>query len=66
MDNFKKVENIDEKLEKIGNLYAISAYLRSAIKEKDNLVNEISQKILQIRQKVEEKVEEIDFEALDK
>ncbi|GIM52489.1 hypothetical protein CAPN004_15190 [Capnocytophaga cynodegmi] len=66
LDNFKKVENIDEKLEKIGTLYAISAYLRSAIKEKDNLINEISQKILQIRQKVEEKVEKIDFEALDK
>ncbi|GJQ06486.1 hypothetical protein CAPN010_06440 [Capnocytophaga cynodegmi] len=66
LDNFKKVENIDEKLEKIGTLYAISAYLRSAIKEKDNRINEISQKILQIRQKVEEKVEKIDFEALDK
>ncbi|MFK8276042.1 hypothetical protein ACI76Y_10250 [Capnocytophaga cynodegmi] len=66
LDNFKKVENIDEKLEKIGTLYAISAYLRSAIKEKDNRINEISQKILQIHQKVEEKVEKIDFEALDK
>lgn len=61
LDNFKKVENIDEKLEKIGTLYAISAYLRSAIKEKDNRINEISQKILQIRQKVEEKVKKIDF-----
>ncbi|GIJ95323.1 hypothetical protein CAPN002_25410 [Capnocytophaga stomatis] len=66
LDNFKKIDNIDEKLEKIGTLYAISAYLRTAIKEKDNRLNEISQKILQVRHKIEEKVEEIDFEALNK
>ncbi|CEN32895.1 hypothetical protein [Capnocytophaga cynodegmi] len=66
MDNFKKVENIDEKLEKIETLYTISAYLRSAIKEKDNRINEISQKTLQIRQKSRGKSKKIDFEALDK
>lgn len=66
LDNFTKIEKIDEKLEKIGTLYAISAYLRTAIKEKDARLDEISRKILEIRQKVEEKTDEIDFEALEK
>lgn len=50
----------------IGALYAISAYLRTAIKEKDERLNEISQKIVEIRQKAEQKVEEIDFKSLEK
>lgn len=53
LDNFTKIEKIDEKLEKIGTLYAISAYLRTAIKEKEARLDEISRKILEIRQKVE-------------
>lgn len=66
MDNFQKIENIDEKLNQIGALYAISAYLRTAIKEKEKRIEQISQKILQIHQNVEKEVEEIDFEELKK
>lgn len=66
LDKFAKIENIDAKLTQIGSLYAISAYLRTAIKEKDDRLNEISQKIVEIRQKVEQKVDEIDFKSLEK
>lgn len=66
LDKFAKIENIDTKLTQIGSLYAISAYLRTAIKEKDDRLNEISQKIVEIRQKVEQKVDEIDFKSLEK
>lgn len=66
IDQFVKIEKIDEKLAQIGTFYAISAYLRTAIKEKDSRLTEISQQILEIREKAEQKVEEIDFKALEK
>ncbi|UZA22585.1 hypothetical protein [Moraxella bovis] len=49
LDNFKKVNDIDGKLANIGKLYAISAFFRSAIKEKDNRLDMINIKIKQVR-----------------
>ncbi|MDO4230321.1 MAG: hypothetical protein Q4C98_10940 [Capnocytophaga sp.] len=66
LDNFQKIEQIDTKIAQIGAFYAISAFLRTAIKEKEERLNEISQKISEIREKMEKKVEEIDFNELEK
>lgn len=66
LDNFQKIEKIDEKLSQIGSLYAISAYLRTAIKEKEWRLDEISEKIAEIRQKMERKVDEIDLKRLER
>ncbi|OPH37194.1 Uncharacterised protein [Moraxella lacunata] len=49
LDNFKRVNDIDGKLARIGKLYAISAFFRSAIKEKDNRLDMINTKIKQVR-----------------
>lgn len=66
LDGFKKVENIDDKLKLIGELYAISAFLRTAIKEKENRLNIINDKIRKVRQQEDELLERIDMVELDK
>lgn len=66
LDGFKKVENIDDKLKLIGELYAISAFLRTAIKEKEKRLNIINEKIRKVRQKEDELLEKIDLIELDK
>lgn len=66
LDSFKKVENIDDKLKLIGELYAISAFLRTAIKEKEKRINIINDKIREIRQKEDALLEDIDMKILDK
>lgn len=40
-DSNKRVENIEEKLKEIAELYSVSAYLRTAIKEKDKRIDDI-------------------------
>lgn len=66
LDGFKKVDNIDKKLAEIGELYAISAYLRTAIKEKESRLNRISSKINEIRIKISQKIDEIDMAELNR
>ncbi|WP_066805087.1 hypothetical protein [Moraxella oblonga] len=66
LDGFKKVENIDKKLKLIGELYAISAFLRTAIKEKENRLNIINDKIRKVRQQEDELLERIDMVELEK
>lgn len=65
IDNFKKIENIDEKLTKIGALYAISAYLRTAIKEKDTRLEKINLLLKNIINETEEEVKPIDYQELE-
>ena len=65
IDNFKKIENIDEKLTKIGALYAISAYLRTAIKEKDSRLEKINLLLKNIINETEEEVKPIDYQELE-
>lgn len=64
LDNFKKVNDIDTKLANIGHLYAISAFFRSAIKEKDRRFDILNTKIKQVRDEQERLLEEIDMEEL--
>ena len=66
LDDFKKVHDIDGKLEKIGRLYAISAFFRTAIKEKDKRLNDISIKISSIRDTQDNLLQDIDYVQLDK
>ncbi len=64
LDNHKKVHDIDGKLSKIGQLYAISAFFRSAIKEKDARIAIINDKISEVRVKQEQLLPEIDMAEL--
>lgn len=66
LDGFKKVENIDDKLKLIGELYAISAFLRTAIKEKEKRINIINDKIRNVRQKEDVLLEKLDLVELEK
>lgn len=66
LDDFKKVHDIDGKLEKIGKLYAISAFFRTAIKEKDKRLDSISQKISLVRTKLDTLLEGIDYAELER
>lgn len=66
LDGFKKVENIDEKLKYIGELYTISAFFRTAIKEKEKRITIINDKIRSIRQKEDSLLEDIDLTLLEK
>nr|WP_314472796.1 hypothetical protein [uncultured Capnocytophaga sp.] len=65
LDTFTKVDDIGGKLNEIGSLYAISAYLRSAIKEKDNRLEIVNKKLNEILVKAEEEVKPIDYEPLN-
>lgn len=64
LDNYKKVQDINGKLAKIGQLYAISAFFRSAIKEKDQRLAIINDKISEVRDKQDRLLEEIDMAEL--
>lgn len=66
LDGFKKVENIDDKLKLIGELYAISAFFRTAIKEKEKRINIINDKIRNVRQKEDVLLEKLDLVELEK
>ncbi|STZ07262.1 Uncharacterised protein [Moraxella caprae] len=66
MDNFKKVNDIDGKLANIGKLYAISAFFRSAIKEKDNRLDMINIKIKQVRDEQDSLLAGIDMLELQR
>ena len=66
LDNFTKVENIKEKLSQIGTLYAISAYLRTAIKEKDDRLEILNTKLKNVITEVEREVPPIDYKELSK
>lgn len=66
LDDFKKLHDIDGKLEKIGKLYAISAFFRTAIKEKDKRLDSISQKISLVRTKLDALLEGIDYAQLER
>lgn len=66
LDGFKKVENIDDKLKLIGELYAISAFFRTAIKEKEKRINIINDKIRKVRQKEDVLLEKLDLVELEK
>lgn len=66
LDNFKKVHDIDVKLAKIGQLYAISAFFRSAIKEKDRRLDQVNAKISEIRDKQDRLLEDIDMAELER
>jgi len=66
LDNFTKVENIKEKLSQIGTLYAISAYLRTAIKEKDDRLEILNTKLKNVITEVEREVSPIDYKELSK
>lgn len=66
LDHFQKVEHIEQKLAEIGALYAISAFLRTAIKEKESRLDEISLQIRNVRAKLEQRLEPIDIQSLDK
>lgn len=66
LDDFQKVEQIAVKLAEIGELYSISAYLRTAIKEKESRLNRISTKLNEVRNKVMAKVDDIDLAALNR
>lgn len=66
LDGFKKVNDIDGKLDKIGKLYAISAFFRTAIKEKDTRLTIINAQILSVREEQDSLLPEIDFTLLNK
>ena len=66
LDNFEKVDDIGEKLTEIGSLYAISAYLRTAIKEKENRLDVLIKKLTNVQIEVEKEVEPIDYEHLNR
>lgn len=65
LDTFKKVDDIGGKLTEIGSLYAISAYLRTAIKEKENRLEIVNKKLNEVIVKAEEEVKPIDYEPLN-
>lgn len=64
LDTFAKVDNIGAKLSEIGALYAISAYLRTAIKEKEMRLEIVNRKLNEVIAKAEEEVKPIDYEPL--
>ena len=64
LDTFTKVDNIGAKLSEIGALYAISAYLRTAIKEKEMRLEIVNRKLNEVIAKAEEEVKPIDYEPL--
>ena len=66
LDNFKKVDDIGEKLTEIGSLYAISAYLRTAIKEKEARLDVLTKKLTNIQLEAEAEVKPIDYEQLNR
>ena len=66
LDNFKKVDDIGGKLTEIGSLYAISAYLRTAIKEKESRLDVLTKKLTNVQIEVEKEVEPIDYEHLNR
>lgn len=66
LDDFQKVDNIAIKLTEIGELYAISAYLRTAIKEKESRLNRITIKLNEVRVKIMEKIDDIDHAELNR
>ena len=66
LDNFKKVDDIGEKLTEIGSLYAISAYLRTAIKEKEARLDVLTKKLTNIQLEAEAEVKPIDYEHLNR
>lgn len=66
LDNFKKVDDIGGKLTEIGSLYAISAYLRTAIKEKENRLDVLIKKLTNVQLEAEAEVKPIDYEQLNR
>ena len=66
LDNFKKVDDIGGKLTEIGSLYAISAYLRTAIKEKEARLDVLAKKLTNIQLEAEAEVKPIDYEYLNR
>lgn len=66
LDNFVKVDDIGEKLTEIGSLYAISAYLRTAIKEKEARLDTLTKKLTNIHFEAEAEVKPIDYEQLNR
>ena len=66
LDNFVKVDDIGGKLTEIGSLYAISAYLRTAIKEKESRLDVLTKKLTNVQIEVEKEVEPIDYEHLNR
>ena len=65
LDTFTKVDDIGGKLNEIGSLYAISAYLRTAIKEKENRLEIVNKKLNEVLVKAEQEVKPIDYEPLN-
>ena len=65
-DTFTKVDDIGGKLNVIGSLYAISAYLRTAIKEKENRLEIVNKKLNEVLVKAEQEVKPIDYEPLNR
>ena len=65
LDTFTKVDDIGGKLNEIGSLYAISAYLRTAIKEKENRLEIVNKKLNEVLVKAEQEVNTIDYEPLN-
>ena len=66
LDTFTKVDDIGGKLTEIGSLYAISAYLRTAIKEKENRLEIVNKKLNEVLVKAEEEVKPIDYEPINR
>jgi len=66
LDNFGKVDDIGGKLTEIGSLYAISAYLRTAIKEKEARLDVLAKKLTNIQLEAEAEVKPIDYEQLNR
>ena len=66
LDNFEKVDDIGGKLTEIGSLYAISAYLRTAIKEKEARLDVLTKKLTNIQLEAEAEVKPIDYEQLNR
>ena len=66
LDNFVKVDDIGVKLTEIGSLYAISAYLRTAIKEKEARLDVLTKKLTNIQLEAEAEVKPIDYEHLNR
>lgn len=48
-DSNKRVDNIEDKLKEIAELYSVSAYLRTAIKEKEQRLNAIKKQIDRVK-----------------
>lgn len=65
LDTFTKIDDIGGKLNEIGSLYAISAYLRTAIKEKENRLEIVNKKLNEVLVKAEQEVKPIDYEPLN-